>query len=57
MYTSLNSPSFRFEKGLGFKISGQTVVKRGIAMTEATDALIGLIKEHGRWVDPPVADE
>lgn len=36
---------------------GQTVVKRGIAMSEATDALIGLIKEHGRWVDPPVADE
>uniref|UniRef100_A0A1J3K1H8 4-hydroxy-3-methylbut-2-en-1-yl diphosphate synthase (ferredoxin), chloroplastic n=1 Tax=Noccaea caerulescens TaxID=107243 RepID=A0A1J3K1H8_NOCCA len=36
---------------------GKTVVKRGIAMTEATDALIGLIKEHGRWVDPPVADE
>ncbi|KAF3567869.1 hypothetical protein DY000_02018136 [Brassica cretica] len=36
---------------------GQTVVKRGIAMSEATDALIGLIKEHDRWVDPPVADE
>lgn len=33
------------------------MVKRGIAMTEATDALIGLIKEHGRWVDPPVTDE
>ncbi|CAN8244353.1 unnamed protein product [Cochlearia groenlandica] len=36
---------------------GKTVVKRGIAMTGATDALIGLIKEHGRWIDPPVADE
>nr|UYR28642.1 1-hydroxy-2-methyl-2-(E)-butenyl-4-diphosphate synthase [Andrographis alata] len=35
---------------------GKTVVKRGIAMEEATDALIELIKEHGRWVDPP-ADE
>nr|VDD32881.1 unnamed protein product [Brassica oleracea] len=32
---------------------GKTVVKRGIAMSEATDALIGLIKEHDRWVDPP----
>ena len=30
----------------------QTVVKRGIAMEHATDALIQLIKDHGRWVDP-----
>lgn len=30
----------------------QTVVKRGIAMEHATNALIDLIKEHGRWVDP-----
>ncbi|XP_010535603.1 PREDICTED: 4-hydroxy-3-methylbut-2-en-1-yl diphosphate synthase (ferredoxin), chloroplastic [Tarenaya hassleriana] len=36
---------------------GKTVVKRGIAMAEATDALIDLIKEHGRWVDPPTEDE
>ncbi|XP_015935739.1 4-hydroxy-3-methylbut-2-en-1-yl diphosphate synthase (ferredoxin), chloroplastic [Arachis duranensis] len=35
---------------------GKTVVKRGIEMEHATDALIDLIKEHGRWVDPP-ADE
>ncbi|KAJ0021566.1 hypothetical protein Pint_32178 [Pistacia integerrima] len=35
---------------------GKTVVKRGIAMEQATDALIQLIKDHGRWVDPP-ADE
>lgn len=35
---------------------GKTVVKRGIAMEEATDALIDLIKEHGRWVDPPVEE-
>ncbi|KAJ1409201.1 Dihydropteroate synthase-like [Sesbania bispinosa] len=35
---------------------GKTVVKRAIAMEQATDALIDLIKEHGRWVDPP-ADE
>lgn len=33
---------------------GKNVVKRGIAMEEATDALINLIKEHGRWVDPPL---
>ncbi|XP_021746077.1 4-hydroxy-3-methylbut-2-en-1-yl diphosphate synthase (ferredoxin), chloroplastic-like [Chenopodium quinoa] len=35
---------------------GKTVVKRGIAMEQATDALINLIKEHGRWVDPPVEE-
>ncbi|KAI3672986.1 hypothetical protein L6452_39091 [Arctium lappa] len=34
----------------------KTVVKRGIAMENATDALIELIKEHGRWVDPPVEE-
>lgn len=34
----------------------QTVVKRGIAMEHATNALIDLIKEHGRWVDPPVEE-
>uniref|UniRef100_A0A0D6QS91 4-hydroxy-3-methylbut-2-en-1-yl diphosphate synthase (ferredoxin), chloroplastic n=1 Tax=Araucaria cunninghamii TaxID=56994 RepID=A0A0D6QS91_ARACU len=32
---------------------GKQVVKRGIAMEEASDALIQLIKDHGRWVDPP----
>ncbi|MED6216892.1 hypothetical protein PIB30_012353 [Stylosanthes scabra] len=35
---------------------GKTVVKRGIAMEHATNALIELIKEHGRWVDPPTED-
>lgn len=35
---------------------GKTVVKRGIAMEHATDALIDLIKEHGRWVEPPVEE-
>lgn len=35
---------------------GKTVVKRAIEMEHATDALIQLIKDHGRWVDPP-ADE
>ncbi|KAL1544142.1 4-hydroxy-3-methylbut-2-en-1-yl diphosphate synthase (ferredoxin), chloroplastic-like [Salvia divinorum] len=35
---------------------GKTVVQRGIAMAGATDALIQLIKDHGRWVDPPAQD-
>jgi hypothetical protein len=34
----------------------QTVVQRGIAMEGATDALIQLIKDHGRWVDPPAEE-
>jgi hypothetical protein len=34
----------------------QTVVKRAIEMEKATDALIQLIKDHGRWVDPPVEE-
>lgn len=34
----------------------QTVVKRAIAMEHATDALIQLIKDHGRWVDPPAEE-
>ncbi|XP_031502065.1 4-hydroxy-3-methylbut-2-en-1-yl diphosphate synthase (ferredoxin), chloroplastic [Nymphaea colorata] len=35
---------------------GKTVVKRGIDMDRATDALIQLIKDHGRWVDPPIEE-
>ncbi|KAG6432822.1 hypothetical protein SASPL_104409 [Salvia splendens] len=35
---------------------GKTVVQRGIAMEGATDALIQLIKDHDRWVDPPAQD-
>ncbi|KAE9616675.1 putative (E)-4-hydroxy-3-methylbut-2-enyl-diphosphate synthase (ferredoxin) [Lupinus albus] len=35
---------------------GKTVVKRGIAMEHATNALIELIKENGRWVDPPTEE-
>nr|AEM42998.1 4-hydroxy-3-methylbut-2-en-1-yl diphosphate synthase [Siraitia grosvenorii] len=35
---------------------GKTVVKRGIAMENATDALIQLIKDHGRWIDPPTEE-
>ena len=34
----------------------QTVVKRGIEMEHATNALIELIKENGRWVDPPAEE-
>ncbi|KAL8493941.1 hypothetical protein ACS0TY_024919 [Phlomoides rotata] len=33
-----------------------TLVKRAIAMEQVTDALINLIKEHGRWVDPPTEE-
>ncbi|OVA10147.1 4-hydroxy-3-methylbut-2-en-1-yl diphosphate synthase [Macleaya cordata] len=35
---------------------GKTVVQRGIKMENATDALIQLIKDHGRWVDPPAEE-
>ncbi|MCD7457405.1 hypothetical protein HAX54_035028 [Datura stramonium] len=35
---------------------GKTVVKRGIQMEHATDALIQLIKDHGRWIDPPTEE-
>ncbi|KAG6498411.1 hypothetical protein ZIOFF_046324 [Zingiber officinale] len=35
---------------------GKTVLKRGIQMEHATDALIQLIKDHGRWVDPPTEE-
>ncbi|KAL8473698.1 hypothetical protein ACS0TY_030516 [Phlomoides rotata] len=35
---------------------GKTLVKRAIAMEQATDVLINLIKEHGRWVDPPAGE-
>ncbi|KAH9660835.1 4-hydroxy-3-methylbut-2-en-1-yl diphosphate synthase (ferredoxin) [Citrus sinensis] len=35
---------------------GKTVVKRGIAMEQATDALIQLIKDHGRWAEPPAEE-
>eukprot|EP00898_Chlorokybus_atmophyticus_P007308 jgi/Chlat1/7579/Chrsp63S07087 len=35
---------------------GKSVVKRGIDMDKATDALIDLIKEHGRWVEPEIEE-
>ena len=36
---------------------GKEVVRRGVAMDGAPDELISLIKEHGRWQDPPPAEE
>ncbi|CAM0945344.1 unnamed protein product [Alopecurus aequalis] len=35
---------------------GKTVVQRGIAMEGATEALIQLIKDHDRWVEPPTEE-
>jgi len=34
---------------------GKEMVARDIPSTEADQRLVELIKEHGRWVDPPVA--
>ncbi|HQC42589.1 MAG TPA: (E)-4-hydroxy-3-methylbut-2-enyl-diphosphate synthase [Verrucomicrobiota bacterium] len=34
---------------------GKTPVKRNIPEEEAVDALVELIKEHGRWEEPPVS--
>ncbi|CEL93656.1 unnamed protein product [Vitrella brassicaformis CCMP3155] len=36
---------------------GKEVVKRGIPNEEACDRLVDLIKEHGRWVEPPSEEE
>ncbi|KAK1409913.1 hypothetical protein QVD17_36443 [Tagetes erecta] len=47
---------FGYVGGAPGKIDLYTVVKRGIPMENATDALIQLIKDHGRWVDPPVEE-
>jgi len=33
------------------------VVKRGIPSAEAVEALVDLIKEHGRWSDPAEAED
>lgn len=35
---------------------GKEVVKRGIPNEQACDELIQLIKDHGRWVEPPVPE-
>jgi (E)-4-hydroxy-3-methylbut-2-enyl-diphosphate synthase len=34
---------------------GKTPVKFNIPQAEAVDRLVDLIREHGRWIDPPVA--
>lgn len=36
---------------------GKEVVAKGIPMENAVDALVDLIKSHGRWVDPPKDDD
>jgi len=36
---------------------GREMVKKGIPNAEACDALIDLIKEHGRWVEPEEAEK
>eukprot|EP00197_Chlamydomonas_leiostraca_P002013 CAMPEP_0202857216 /NCGR_PEP_ID=MMETSP1391-20130828/243_1 /ASSEMBLY_ACC=CAM_ASM_000867 /TAXON_ID=1034604 /ORGANISM="Chlamydomonas leiostraca, Strain SAG 11-49" /LENGTH=714 /DNA_ID=CAMNT_0049535995 /DNA_START=93 /DNA_END=2237 /DNA_ORIENTATION=- len=36
---------------------GKEVVKRAIPMEQACDELIQLIKDNGRWVDPPKEEE
>lgn len=35
---------------------GKEVVKKSVAAEHALDELILLIKEHGKWIDPPSAD-
>ncbi|KAL2622246.1 hypothetical protein R1flu_002451 [Riccia fluitans] len=35
---------------------GKDVVQRGIPMSTASDALIQLIKDHGRWVEPEAVE-
>jgi (E)-4-hydroxy-3-methylbut-2-enyl-diphosphate synthase len=32
---------------------GKEVIRRGVSFAEAPDQLVELIKEHGRWIDPP----
>lgn len=36
---------------------GKNCVARDIEMKDADDRLVDLIKDHGRWIDPPVACE
>ena len=55
LFFSINTSFFMFCLSLHF-MGVKTVVQRGIAMEGATDALIQLIKDHDRWVDPPAQD-
>jgi (E)-4-hydroxy-3-methylbut-2-enyl-diphosphate synthase len=36
---------------------GKEVLKRGIPHDTACDELVQLIKDHGRWVEPPAEEE
>ncbi len=36
---------------------GKEVVQRAVPQTEAPDRLVDLIREHGRWIDPPMDAE
>eukprot|EP00469_Lotharella_globosa_P012135 CAMPEP_0167789490 /NCGR_PEP_ID=MMETSP0111_2-20121227/10719_1 /TAXON_ID=91324 /ORGANISM="Lotharella globosa, Strain CCCM811" /LENGTH=91 /DNA_ID=CAMNT_0007681673 /DNA_START=251 /DNA_END=526 /DNA_ORIENTATION=+ len=51
---------FRYVGGAPGKVDlyvGREMVKKGIPNAEACDALIDLIKEHGRWVEPEEAEK
>jgi len=51
----MRSPS---EKQFPISISlwvGKTQVKQHIPEAQAVDELVSLIKEHGKWSEPPVA--
>lgn len=36
---------------------GQEVIKRGVPSAEAVDELIGIIKDHGQWIEPEFETE
>ena len=36
---------------------GKTQIKQHIPEAQAVEELIALIKEHGRWLEPPVKQE
>ena len=36
---------------------GKEMVARGIPTSDADDRLVELIKTHGRWVEPPSAEQ
>ena len=49
-----------FERPAPFSVCryvGKEVVQKNIPMEQAVDALVQLIKDNGRWIDPPVSDE
>jgi (E)-4-hydroxy-3-methylbut-2-enyl-diphosphate synthase len=36
---------------------GKELISKDIPTAEADERLVGLIKEHGRWIDPPVPSD